>query len=216
MYRVIIDLYDEIEMELGKIGHTSLLTMLRKKLKKICRYYLVEIKWRTEGHVPTMKEYKMVSYISSGIPILCTSAFLGMSPELATREAFEWVTSDPKMVSAANAIARLQNDIVTDYQFERSRKHVSTSVQCYMKENNVSEEEAIRFLWDEISEGWKDIVESCQKPNPFPVALTDRVLNFARSFNVIYENGDPRLLKSHIASLFAYPISLDDLPNDIK
>ncbi|CAN1182619.1 Beta-cubebene synthase [Linum perenne] len=131
MYRVIIDLYDEIEMELGKIGHTSLLTMLRKK-------------------------------------------------------------------------------------FERSRKHVSTSVQCYMKENNVSEEEAIRFLWDEISEGWKDIVESCQKPNPFPVALTDRVLNFARSFNVIYENGDPRLLKSHIASLFAYPISLDDLPNDIK
>ncbi|CAI0441074.1 unnamed protein product, partial [Linum tenue] len=59
-------------------------------------------------------------------------------------------------------------------------------------------------------EAWKDIAEECRKPTPLPVALTDRVLNFARSISVIYENGDgytnSHPLKAHIASLFAHPV----------
>ncbi|CAN1221559.1 Alpha-copaene synthase [Linum grandiflorum] len=211
MYRVIIDLYNEIEMELGKIGHSFALDYAKEELKRICRSYLVKVKWRTEGHVPKMKEYKTVAYVSGGLPTLCTSAFMGMGAGLATREAFEWVTNNTKMVSAVSAIARLQNDIVS-HKLEQKRKHVATSVGCYIKEHNVSEEEAIEILWEEISGAWKDIVASYQKPTPFPVALMDRLLNFASSFNVIYEHGDgytnPHLLKSHIASLFVDPVPL--------
>ncbi|CAI0456059.1 unnamed protein product [Linum tenue] len=81
-----------------------------------------------------------------------------------------------------------------------------------MNEHGVSEVEAVKFCWEEISRAWKDIAEECQKPTPLPVTLTERVLNFARSINVIYENGDgythSHLLKEHIDSLLADPVPL--------
>ncbi|CAL1358032.1 unnamed protein product [Linum trigynum] len=211
LYRIIIDLYDEIEMELAKTGPTFAVDYAKEELKKICRAHLAEVQWRTKDHVPTLEEYKIDAYVTSGFPILCTSAFVGMGVEIATREAFEWVTNEPKMVRAASVISRIQNDIVS-HKWERERSHAASAIECYMKEHGASEEEAIEFCWEEISRAWKDIAEECQKPTPLPVALTDRVLNFARSISVIYENGDgythSHLLKAHIASLFADPVPL--------
>ncbi|CAN1810316.1 Alpha-copaene synthase [Linum perenne] len=211
IYQVLIDLYDELEAELAKIGSTFGVDYAKEELKKLCRCYLAEIKWRTQDHVPTVEEHKKAAYVTSGTPIIIVGAFLGMEQELATREAYEWVSNNPKIVEAASLIGRLHNDLVS-FKFERNRKHVATSVDCYMKEHNVSEEEAIEFIREEISKAWKDIAESCQKPTPVPVALMDRVLNFARSINVIYENGDgytnSHLMKSEIASLFVDPVPL--------
>ncbi|CAN1182628.1 Alpha-copaene synthase [Linum perenne] len=65
-------------------------------------------------------------------------------------------------------------------------KHVATFIDCYMK-SNVSKEDVIEFKWEEISNAWKDIAESCQKPTPVPMALMDRFLNFTLSINVIYK-----------------------------
>ncbi|CAL1386287.1 unnamed protein product [Linum trigynum] len=209
MYRVIIDLYDEIGIELSKSGPTFAVDYAKEELKKLCRSYLAEIRWRTKGHVPTLEEYKKEAYVTSAFPILCTSAFVGMGAEIATTEAFDWVTNEPKMVKAASVICRLQNDIVS-HKFEQNRKHAASAVECYMKEHDAPEEAAVEFLRKEISEAWKDIAEECRRPTPLPVALMDRVLNFARSISVIYENGDgytdSHLLKAHIASLFAHPV----------
>ncbi|CAN1831075.1 Alpha-copaene synthase [Linum perenne] len=212
MYKVIIDLYDEIEMELARTGpSTFAVDYAKEELKKLCRSYLAEIRWRANGHVPTFDEYKKNAYITSAYSLLCTSAFIGMGSEIATREAFEWVTNEPKMIRAACVISRLQNDIVS-HKFEQKRKHIASAVECYMKEHKASEEEAYKFLWDEICNGWKDIIECCQKPTQVPVALTDRVLNFTRFISVVYEKGDgytnPQLLKSQIASLFVDPVAL--------
>ncbi|CAN0909099.1 Alpha-copaene synthase [Linum grandiflorum] len=211
IYQALVNLYDEFDTELAKIGPSFGVDYATEELKKLCRCYLTEIKWRTEGYVPTVEEHKKVAYITGAVPILTVGGLLGMGPELATREAYEWLANEPKIVEAAALIGRLHNDLVS-FQFERNRKHAATSVDCYMKEYNVSQEEAIRLIWAEISNAWKDIAESCQKPTPVPVALIDRVLNFARSFSVIYKDGDgytnSHLLKSEIASLFVDPIPL--------
>ncbi|CAN1327514.1 Alpha-copaene synthase [Linum perenne] len=211
IYQVLIDLYDELEAELAKIGPTFGVDYVKEELKKLCRCYLAEIKWRTQDHVPTVEEHKKAAYVTSGTPIIIVGAFLGMEQELATREAYEWVSNNPKIVEAASLIGRLHNDLVS-FKFERNKKHVASSIDCYMKELNVSEEEAIEFIREEISKAWKDIAESCHKPTPVPVALMDRILNFARSINVIYENGDgytnSHLMKSEIASLFVDPVPL--------
>ncbi|CAN0897842.1 Alpha-copaene synthase, partial [Linum grandiflorum] len=210
-YRSLIDVYDEFDMELAKVGPTFGVEYAKEELKKACRFYLIEIKWRIEGYVPTVEEHKKISYVTGAVPFILVGAFLGMGPELATREVYEWHANRPKIVEAASVIGRLHNDVVS-FQFERKRKHPATSVDCYMKEYNVSEEEAIRLIWMEIRKGWKDLAESCRKPNVVPVAITDRVLNFARSFNVIYKDGDgftdAHLMKSEITSLFVNPIPL--------
>ncbi|CAI0454326.1 unnamed protein product [Linum tenue] len=182
------------------------------QLKKLCRSHLTEIQWRSKGNAPTLEEYKAFAYITSCCPILCTSAFVGMGAEIATREAFEWVINESnKMVRAGSIIFRLQNDIVS-HKFERNRKHAASAVECYVKEHMASEDEAVEFLWTEISKAWKDIAEACQKPTPLLVALTDRVLNFARSISVIYEKEDgytnSYLLKAHLSSLFVDLIPL--------
>ncbi|CAL1391847.1 unnamed protein product [Linum trigynum] len=211
LFRIILDLYDEIEIELEKTGPTFAVDYAKEELKKICRAHLAEVQWRTKDHVPTLEEYKIDAYVTSGFPILCTSAFVGMGADIATIQAFEWVTNEPKMVRAASVISRIQNDIVS-HKWERERSHAASAIECYMKEHGASEEEAVEFCWEEISRAWKDIAEECQKPTPLPVALTDRVLNFARSISVIYENGDgythSHLLKAHITSLFADPVPL--------
>ncbi|CAL1391845.1 unnamed protein product [Linum trigynum] len=211
LYRIIIDLYDEIEVELAKTGPTFAVNYAKEELKKICRAHLAEIQWRTVDHVPTLEEYKIDAYATSGFPILCTSAFIGMGAEIASREAFEWVTNEPKMVRAASVISRIQNDIVS-HKWERERSHAASAIKCYMNEHGVSEVEAVKFCWEEISRAWKDIAEECQKPTPLLVTLTERVLNFARSISVIYENGDgythSHLLKEHIDSLLADPVPL--------
>ncbi|CAL1373300.1 unnamed protein product [Linum trigynum] len=211
LYHIIIELYDEIELELAKIGPTFAVDYAKEELKKICRAHLAEVQWRTKNHVPTMEEYKIDAYVTSGFPILCTSAFVGMGVGIATKEAFEWVTNEPKMVRAASVISRIQNDIVS-YKFERKRKHAASAIECYAKEHDVSEDNAVEFLREEISRAWKDIAEECQKPTPLPVALIERVLNFARSISVIYEKGDgytnSDLLEPHMASLFVDPIPL--------
>ncbi|CBI31279.3 unnamed protein product, partial [Vitis vinifera] len=52
--------------------------------------------------------------------------------EIVTKEAFDWVTSDPKIMPSSNFIARLMDDI-TSHKFEQKRRHVASAIECYMK-----------------------------------------------------------------------------------
>ncbi|CAI0409460.1 unnamed protein product, partial [Linum tenue] len=82
--------------------------------------FLGEARWRTEGHVPKLEEYLSHANITGGYFFLCPSAYLGMEPELATPEAFEWVADiTNKMVMASTSICRVQNDIMS-YPVRRS------------------------------------------------------------------------------------------------
>ncbi|CAL1377981.1 unnamed protein product [Linum trigynum] len=181
IYRVIINTYDEIEMELEKTGSAFGADYAKAELKRMCRSYFVEVGWRTEGYVPTVEEYKTDGYITGSSLSVPTSALLGMGAEIATREAFECLTNEPMVVRALGAITRLQNDIVS-HELERKREHVASAVDSYMKEQASSEEEAIEFFWKEISRGWKDITAKFAKPTPVHVALIERLLNYARFF----------------------------------
>ncbi|CAL1377079.1 unnamed protein product [Linum trigynum] len=212
IYRVMINLYDDIEVEVGNNGSSFGVDYAKEELKKLCELYLVEVSWRDDRRIPTMEEYMMVSYQTSGYPMLCTSAFLGMGVETATEHAFEWVTSFPKMVKAISIIGRLQNDLVSP-RYELNRKYVPSAVECYMAENGCPKKEAMDFLWGEISKAWKDIAEEIHKPTPLPVILTDRVLNFGRSNSIMYGFDkdcytDSYMLQEHLGLLFVHPMEI--------
>ncbi|CAI0454690.1 unnamed protein product [Linum tenue] len=211
IYHIILNTYEEIKMELGKIGCSFGAEYAKAELKRMCRSFLVEARWRTEGYVPTVEEYKTTAYITSSSLIVPTYAFLGMGTEIVTRDALKWLTNEPKMLRAIGAITRLHNDIVS-YEMERKREHVASAVDCYMKEHVKSQEEATEIIWKEISEAWKDITKMHQKPTPLPAALIERLLNYARFYHVLYEHGDaythPQLMKAQVASLFVNPVPL--------
>ncbi|CAI0457111.1 unnamed protein product, partial [Linum tenue] len=215
MYRLTLNVYDEIEEEAEKTGSTFIVEYAKEEYKKIARAYLKKIGWCTEGQVPTVEEYLIESgYVTGGMPIVCGSAFVGMRADIVTREAFEWANNESKMFRSGSAICRIQNDIFT-YKFEQKRDHAPSSVECCMKQYGISDKEAVEFLLNELSNAWKNIGrEYCQKPTLLPTVFKDRIINYARSMNLFYDNrnGDrytnSHLLKEHLTALFVDPVPL--------
>ncbi|CAI0440735.1 unnamed protein product [Linum tenue] len=195
IYVIIVNLFEEMEHDLSEAGHESTYCVdySKAEFKRMCRAFLVETRWRTEGVVPTPEEYITVAKVSGSYPFLLTVSFCGMGDHISTAEAFEWVTDE-------------------NNKFERGREHVASAVECHMRKHGVCEEEAIAAVWGEISGAWKDMAEGFQKPNPLPVALMNQILNSARAVAVSYEKADAftqcHLLKAHLAALFANPVPL--------
>ena len=79
-------------------------------MKNQIRAYFAEANWFHEGHVPTMEEYMRVGLTTAGYTLIATSSFMGMG-EIVTKDTFDWVTGNPKIMSSSNLMARLMDDI---------------------------------------------------------------------------------------------------------
>uniref|UniRef100_A0A2N9GH67 Terpene synthase N-terminal domain-containing protein n=1 Tax=Fagus sylvatica TaxID=28930 RepID=A0A2N9GH67_FAGSY len=188
-YRALFDVFESIEEELA--------TQERSYPK-----------WFHQDYVPTMEEYMHVALKTSGYPMLTAVSFLGMG-DIVTKEAFDWIFSNPKIITASSVIGRLMDDI----QFEQERGHAASAVECYMKQHGVSEQVVHDELKRQVDDAWKDINEECMRPTVVPMPLLMRVLNLARVIDVIYKEGDGythvgKEMKDNVASVLidAVPI----------
>ncbi|CAN4109971.1 unnamed protein product [Withania somnifera] len=92
----------------------------------------------------------------NGIPsstylFLATTSWLGMG-DVATKEAFGWILTEPTILVASCIIARLLNDLI-----ELERGDVASSIECYMNEYDATEEEAYMEIREIIGNRWKDL-----------------------------------------------------------
>lgn len=53
-----------------------------------------------------------VALVSSGYSLLATTCLVGIG-DIVTEDAFKWISGRPKIVKAAELIARLMDDIVS-------------------------------------------------------------------------------------------------------
>ena len=81
-------------------------------MKKLVQAYFEEAKWLNEKYTPTMEEYMRNALISCAYPALTAISFVGMG-DIVTKEAFEWLLKEPKIVRGASIICRLMDDIVS-------------------------------------------------------------------------------------------------------
>jgi hypothetical protein len=82
------------------------------QMKNQVRAYFHEAKWFHKKHIPTMDEYMRIALVTSGYSLLATTSLVGMG-DIVTKDAFEWLFSDPKMVRASTVVSRLMDDIVS-------------------------------------------------------------------------------------------------------
>ncbi|KAK9222103.1 hypothetical protein WN944_010535 [Citrus x changshan-huyou] len=209
-YRALIDVYSEVEKDLASQGKLYRLYYAKEAMKNLVNHYLFEAKWCHQNYVPTVDEYMAVALVTSTCPMLSTISFVGMG-DIVTKESFEWLFSNPRSVRASSAVNRLMNDIVS-HEFEQSRGHVASSVECYMKQYEATEEEAYNELRKQVSNAWKDINEDCLRPTVVPMPLLMRILNLTRDADVTYKYDDgytfAEVLKDFIASLFINPVPI--------
>ncbi|XP_065048743.1 alpha-humulene synthase-like isoform X2 [Musa acuminata AAA Group] len=187
------------------------ITYLKEAMKDLSEAYFEESKWRDQHYVPTLEEHLHVSLISSAYPMLECASFVGMG-EIATKEAFEWITSFPKIVQASAIIGRIMNDI-TSHELEQTREHVASTVQCYMKEYGTDVHVACKKLQGLVDDAWKKINEECLNPTTFSIALLERIINYSRVAENIYKYIDgytnsSTKTKEYISLLLVHPIPL--------
>ncbi|XP_052290168.1 terpene synthase 1-like isoform X2 [Citrus sinensis] len=210
LYKALLDTFNEIEQDLAKEGRSSYLPYGKEKMQELVQMYFVQAKWFSEGYVPTWDEYYPVGLVSCGYFMLATNSFLGMC-DVANKEAFEWISKDPKISTASSVICRLRNDIVSQ-QFEQKRGHIASGVECYIKQYGVSEEEVVTVFTEEVENAWKDMNEEFLKPTAFPVALIERPFNIARVIEFLNKKGDwythSHAIKDQIAAVLRDPVTI--------
>ncbi|XP_004287071.1 PREDICTED: (-)-alpha-pinene synthase-like [Fragaria vesca subsp. vesca] len=210
-YITLLDVIDEVEEELTKQGRSYRIHYAKDILKNQARLYFAEARWFHEGCTPKMDEYMRVAASSVGNTMLSVVSLVGMG-DIITKEEFEWLTNEPKILRASNTIFRLMDDIA-GYKFEKERGHVASSIDCYMNEYGVSEQETIDIFNKRIVDSWKDINEEFLRPTAAPVPVLNRVLNLTRVVDLLYKRGDAfthvgKLMKDCIAAMFIDPVPL--------
>ncbi|KAK4388043.1 (-)-5-epieremophilene synthase STPS1 [Sesamum angolense] len=107
----------------------------------------------------------------------------GGGMERGSREEFEWLSQKPKMLVAGLTICRVIDDIAT-YEVEKERGQIATGIECYMKENRVTKEEAVNKFFEIATNAWKDINEECLRPSSCSRDVLMRILNLERIIDV--------------------------------
>ncbi|XP_052178426.1 valencene synthase-like isoform X2 [Diospyros lotus] len=187
-YEALLDVYNMIEEEMAKQGRSYAVDYAKLAMKKLVRAYFEEVKWFHQGYTPSMEEYMQVALVTCGYEMLSTNSFVGMG-DLATQQAFEWVSSCPLIVRASSIICRLMSDLV-GHKFEQEKGHVASAMECYMEQYKASEEKAVVELEKQVGNAWKDINAEMLQPTAVPMTLLVRVDNLARVIDVVYKNDD--------------------------
>ena len=97
-------------------------------------------------------------------------------------------------------------------QGERARGDVPSSILCYMREADVSEEIAQKHIKDMINKSWKKINGQCFNQLPMLQSFVNIATNNARVAHSLYQYGDgfgvqDRDTRKNIVSLLVEPLS---------
>ncbi|KAL9146567.1 hypothetical protein ABFS82_13G118800 [Erythranthe guttata] len=208
LYDTAYDIDREIQKEKG---WNSVLPYLKKVWTDFCKALLVEAKWYNKGHTPSLGEYLENGWISSSGPVLSLHLLFGVGHDFAqTLLAFN---TNQELIRHASLVIRLCNDQGTS-KAEGERGDAPSSIICYMREENVTEEEARSRIKNIITDSWKKINGLFINTTPnSQKQIIKYIVNIARVANFIYQNGDgfgvqDRETKEQVFSCLIQPLPL--------
>lgn len=90
---------------------------------------------------------------------------------------------------------------------------MDSAVECYMKQHEVSEEDAIVELGKEITKAWKDVIEDyIMKSTKLSNAILMRVLNLTRLSDLFYKKEDGYTFVHGDTKHFITSMLIDPIP----
>ncbi|KAM5580743.1 hypothetical protein ABKV19_010126 [Rosa sericea] len=182
---------------------------IKKEWENLCRSYMVEARWFYSRYTPTLEEYLENAWTSVGGPGAMLHAYLLTQGFQLTEASLESYNHGSQLIYWASLMTRLSDDLGTS-KAEGERGDVAKSIQCYMEEKGVSEEEAQDYIKGLISYSWKKMNQESAKPS-IPKSIVNMCLNMARTAHCIFEHGDGignsiGVTKDRLISLIATPI----------
>ncbi|MFQ6671285.1 hypothetical protein Gotur_035886 [Gossypium turneri] len=153
----------------------------------------VEAEWYYGGYMPTtLEEYLKNAWISIGIAVGLAYVFLAIledsnSLNQCELQLFEqWSSFD--LFYFPSLITRLLDDLTTS-NVEMERGETTNSTQCYMIQEEVSEEEARDHIKDLICDSWKKLNKLVAQSS-LPTGFAETALAMVRCVQQMYQFGD--------------------------
>ncbi|XP_016462859.1 (-)-camphene/tricyclene synthase, chloroplastic-like [Nicotiana tabacum] len=210
-YLALFNTLTEIAYEVLKEQGINIIPYLQKSWGDLCKAYLQEARWYYKGYIPTLEEYMDNAWISVGSLVIVFNAFFFVTNPI-TKEALEYLSKYPDIIRWSATIIRLADDLATTSD-EMKRGDVAKSIQCYMNEKGVSEEDARKHISSLINETWK-LINTAQRENSiFSEAFIRCGVNIARTGQSIYQYGDGHgiqnsMIENRNSELFFEPIKI--------
>ncbi|KAG2684193.1 hypothetical protein I3843_10G064300 [Carya illinoinensis] len=186
LYNMTNDFVDEIQREKG---WDKLLPHVKKVWTDFYNSLYVEAKWYNTGYTPSLQEYLSNAWISSSGSVLFAHAFFCLEHKVMKAEEYEnFMEKSKDLLYNISVIVRLCNDLGTS-SAEVERGDAPSSIVCYMREKNVSEEMARKHIKGMIDESWKKLNGECLRTQ-MPTQLMQTFVNIARVVEGLYHQGD--------------------------
>uniref|UniRef100_A0A0E0KDP5 Terpene synthase n=1 Tax=Oryza punctata TaxID=4537 RepID=A0A0E0KDP5_ORYPU len=155
----------------------------RKVFQLLSGYYLQEAEWFHHNYIPSFKEQIEVSVMSAGIQALSVCILVVMG-DIVTEEALEWAIGNNDAVRAGGEVARFMDDMAA-FKNGRNKLDVASSVECYIKEYNVTSEVALAKIGSLVEDAWKTINQAhIDRRELLP--FVHRVTNLSRSMAILF------------------------------
>ncbi|KAJ6333677.1 hypothetical protein OIU77_009533 [Salix suchowensis] len=202
-----------LEMQREKDGN-QVLPHLKKVWGDFCKAMFKEAEWFDEGYTPSLQEYLSNAWVSSSGTVLSAHSFFSVMTELETEETSNFPEKNQDLVHSISLIIRLCNDLGT-YVAEQERGDAASSVMCYMREVNVSEQVSRNHINNIIQKTWKKINGQCFTKSPTLRLFVNISTNMARVVHYLYQHGDGFGVqdrhenKKQILALLVEPLKLD-------
>ncbi|KAK1314276.1 (-)-germacrene D synthase [Acorus calamus] len=213
--QALADTFKEFEKDLSSEGNSYRVDYLKKAMKDMSRLYLQEAKWGAKRYVPTFEEHLSVTVQSSGYPMLHCATLVGLEDINLTKEVYDWVISIPKLLHFTALHSRLMDDIadVEQDKIRQEEGQVISTVQCYVLEKGISEEEACLDLKKLMKKCSKIINEELLKPSSIPIEARKPALTLKCVAEVIYRvhnsyNEPSGEMKDNISTLLVNPVPI--------
>nr|AAX84550.1 sesquiterpene cyclase [Ixeridium dentatum] len=188
IYRMIMNLYEEMEKMLTKMGKSHHLNYVQEAMQEYIRSCMREAKWTHEDYIPTVEEHIELTYISSGYKYSLAASFAAMG-HVITDETYKWAFTNPPLVKACCVLCRIMDDIVT-HKEEQERKHVASGIECYMKQFHVTEQHVYDLFNEKVEDAWEEMNKESLICKDVEMPVVMRVINLARAMDVLYKNKD--------------------------
>ncbi|KAF4380278.1 hypothetical protein F8388_024571 [Cannabis sativa] len=203
------------EMAFDVLGHQNFLNVkfLKRTWVDFCKHQLQEAKWFHSGYKPTFEEYINNAWISVSGPIILMDAYFSLTNPV-TKDAINLLELGyPPIIYHASMILRLTDDLGTSND-EMKRGDIPKSIQCYMNDTGVSEDEARDHMKFLISELWKEINnEDENMDSPFSKQFLQNCKNLARISQFIYQYGDGHASQDSLSKQRISELIINHIPS---
>jgi hypothetical protein len=151
--------------------------------------YLQEAEWIATGYVPSFDEYLKNGQASSGMSVLNLIPLLLMG-QILPDDILQQIFYPSKIHELLELTVRLKDDI-TDFELEKERGEIASSLECYLKEKpGSSREDALNHMNGILDLSFSELNREFLKHDNVPLCCKKFVFNFARGMHFLFKYKD--------------------------